>query len=69
MLKGGPTSHIYSSQRLRLHYVDWGNEKATPMLLVHSRQYRCRNWDWVAQELKADYHIIVTAKRHAITAA
>ena len=25
MPKGGPTSHIYFSQRLRLHYVDWGN--------------------------------------------
>ena len=21
----GPTSHAYFSQRLRLHYVDWGN--------------------------------------------
>ncbi|MFM8355962.1 MAG: hypothetical protein ACKOBM_13800, partial [Gammaproteobacteria bacterium] len=21
----GPTSHVYFSQRLRLHYVDWGN--------------------------------------------
>ena len=23
----GPTSHIYYSQRLRLHYVDWGNRR------------------------------------------
>ena len=58
VLKGGPTSHIYFSQRLRLHYVDWGNEDAPPMLLVHGGRDHCRNWDWVAQELKNDYHII-----------
>ncbi len=26
----GPTSRIYFSQRLRLHYVDWGNPEAPP---------------------------------------
>ena len=31
----GPTSRIYLSQRLRLHYVDWGNASAPPLLLVH----------------------------------
>jgi len=54
----GPTSHTYFSQRLRLHYVDWGNRDAPPMLLVHGGRDHCRNWDWVAQELRKDYHII-----------
>ena len=54
----GPTSHIYFSQRLRLHYVDWGNEDAPPMLLVHGGRDHCRNWDWVAERLRDDYHII-----------
>lgn len=54
----GPTSHIYFSQRLRLHYVDWGNEDAPPMLLVHGGRDHCRNWDWVAEALRGDYHII-----------
>ena len=58
MLKGGPTSHIYFSQRLRLHYVDWGNHDAPPLLLVHGGRDHCRNWDWVANALKSDYHII-----------
>ena len=56
--EGRPASHIYFSQRLRLHYVDWGNEEAPPMLLVHGGRDHCRNWDWVAQALKDDYHII-----------
>jgi pimeloyl-ACP methyl ester carboxylesterase len=54
----GPTSHVYYSQRLRLHYVDWGNEDAPPLLLVHGGRDHCRNWDWVAQELRRDYHVI-----------
>ena len=54
----GPTSNIYFSQRLRLHYVDWGNRDAPPLLMVHGGRDHCRNWDWVAQELRHDYHII-----------
>ena len=54
----GPTSHVYFSQRLRLHYVDWGNEGAPPMLLVHGGRDHCRNWDWVAEHYRDRYHII-----------
>lgn len=54
----GPTSHIYFSQRLRLHYVDWGNDGAPPMLMIHGGRDHCRNWDWVAEALRHDYHII-----------
>ena len=58
MAMEGPTSHIYFSQRLRLHYVDWGNEDAPPMLLIHGGRDHCRNWDWVAQAFRDEYHII-----------
>ena len=58
MLTETPSSHIYFSQRLRLHYVDWGNESAPPLLLIHGGRDHCRNWDWVASELRKDYHII-----------
>ena len=54
----GPTSRIYFSQRLRLHYVDWGNAGAPPLVLVHGGRDHCRNWDWVAEELRKDWHII-----------
>ena len=54
----GPTSHSYYSQRLRLHYVDWGNEGAPPLLMVHGGRDHCRNWDWVAEALRDKYHII-----------
>ncbi len=54
----GPTSHYYYSQRLKLHYVDWGNTAAPPLLLMHGGRDHARNWDWVALALRDTYHII-----------
>ena len=33
-----PTSHSYFSERLRLHYLDWGNPDKPTMLLLHGVQ-------------------------------
>jgi pimeloyl-ACP methyl ester carboxylesterase len=54
----GPTSHFYVSQRLRLHYADWGNESAPTAVLVHGGRDHARNWDWVARELRHDFHLV-----------
>ncbi len=54
----GPTSRTFFSQRLRLHYVDWGNPDAPPLLLLHGGRDHCRNWDWVAEALRARHHVI-----------
>jgi pimeloyl-ACP methyl ester carboxylesterase len=57
-MRTGPASHSFISQRLRLHYVDWGNPSAPPLLLLHGGRDHCRSWDWVAQALRDRYHII-----------
>ncbi|GAC1582182.1 MAG: alpha/beta hydrolase [Sphingomicrobium sp.] len=54
----GPSSHSYFSQRLRLHYADWGNDNAELLLLVHGGRDHCRSWDWVAEQLRDRWHII-----------
>jgi pimeloyl-ACP methyl ester carboxylesterase len=54
----GPTSRIYFSQRLRLHYVDWGNAAAPPLVLLHGGRDHCRSWDDVAERLRRDWHVI-----------
>jgi pimeloyl-ACP methyl ester carboxylesterase len=54
----GPTSHFYVSQRLRLHYVDWGNDAAPAVVLVHGGRDHARNWDWVARDLRHDHHVV-----------
>lgn len=53
-----PTSHYYSSARLKLHYVDWGNSQGPTLLLIHGLMDHCRNWDWLARALADRYHII-----------
>ncbi len=54
----GPTSHRFLSQRLRLHYVDWGNSDLEPLLMIHGGRDHCRNWDWIAHSLREKWHII-----------
>jgi len=54
----GPTSNYFYSQRLKLHYVDWGNADKPLMLLIHGTRDHCRNWDWVALDLRHYFHII-----------
>ena len=54
----GPTSNTFYSQRLRLHYLDWGNPDAPPLILQHGGRDHCRSWDWVAEELRHDWHVI-----------
>ncbi len=59
----GPTSNTFISQRLRLHYVDWGNADKPPLLLVHGGRDHCRSWDWTAEALREDWHIIAMDHR------
>jgi pimeloyl-ACP methyl ester carboxylesterase len=54
----GPSSRFYVSQRLRLHYVDWGNEAKPLLLLVHGGRDHARSWDWVARELRHEWHVV-----------
>lgn len=63
MILAGPTSNSFMSQRLKLHYVDWGNPEAPPLILQHGGRDHCRSWDWVAQELRKDWHVIAADLR------
>jgi pimeloyl-ACP methyl ester carboxylesterase len=58
MTDSDPTSHWFTSHNLRLHYVDWGNPDAEPLVLVHGGRDHCRSWDWVAAGLREDFHIV-----------
>ena len=50
-----PVSRYYWSQRLKLHYVVWGNESNPPLLLIHGNRDHARTWDQVAVQLKEEY--------------
>lgn len=53
-----PTSRRFVSQRLKLHYADWGNAKAPPLILLHGGRDHCRSLDWIARALQRDYHVL-----------
>lgn len=54
----GPVSRAWVSQRLRLHYVDWGNPAGSPVILLHGGRDHCRSWDRVAIALRERFHVI-----------
>ena len=53
-----PRRVTFISQRLSLNYVDWGNEDAPPLILVHGGRDHARAWDDVAIGLRAQFHVI-----------
>jgi pimeloyl-ACP methyl ester carboxylesterase len=53
-----PTSRRFTSQGLDLHYLDWGNEGAPLLFLVHGIRDHARSWDSAARALSADWHVI-----------
>ena len=58
-----PADRFYESQGLRLHYADWGNEAAPPLILIHGGLDHCRSWDAIAQALQPHFHIIAADLR------
>jgi len=53
-----PLSNYYFSQRLRLHFVEWGNKNNPLVLLIHGGKDHARSWEWVAQDLCKDFHVV-----------
>lgn len=54
----GLTDRFYESQALRLHYADWGNDEAPPLILIHGGRDHCRSWDAVARALQPHFHVL-----------
>lgn len=62
-VSSGPSSNFYRSQRLRLHYLDWGNPHLPPLILLHGGMDHGRSWDQVALRLRDKFHVIVPELR------
>ncbi|MEL7445863.1 MAG: alpha/beta hydrolase [Pseudomonadota bacterium] len=64
----GPTSQTFISQRLRLNYFDWGaldsqGQEKPPLVLVHGGRDHARSWDWAAEQLVPDWHVVAMDHR------
>jgi pimeloyl-ACP methyl ester carboxylesterase len=53
-----PQARYYQSQGLRLHFTDWGNPTAPPLILVHGGLDHARSWDHLAQALRTAFHVV-----------
>ena len=62
LFSSGPTSQTFISQRLRLNYVDWAKGEDTsdkpPLVLIHGGRDHARSWDWTAEKLAQDWHVL-----------
>ena len=47
----------------RLHYLDWGNETAPPLLLLHGIDRNAHTFDHVARRFTDRYHVIAVDLR------
>ena len=53
-----PTSKYIEANGFTHHYLDWGNERAQPVLMTHGIGLCAQIWNHAARTLSADYHIL-----------
>lgn len=53
-----PEKRSYTSQRLNLNYVCWGDEAKPALVLVHGTRDHARSWDRMAAQLVDRYWVV-----------
>jgi pimeloyl-ACP methyl ester carboxylesterase len=53
-----PEDKFVKVNGIDLHYLDWGNLHADPVLLVHGLCSNAHYWDYFADSMKNDYHTL-----------
>jgi pimeloyl-ACP methyl ester carboxylesterase len=58
-----PQDNYLDADGLRLHYLDWGNDAAPPMLLLHGFTGQAHSWDTFAQAMCDEFHVLALDQR------
>src|SRR5688572_8027326 len=58
-----PASAFVTVNGLRIHYVDWGNPGAPPLILIHGLDRVARTFDHVAPHFTSRFHVIAMDMR------
>ncbi|TCS32769.1 pimeloyl-ACP methyl ester carboxylesterase [Paucimonas lemoignei] len=53
-----PSSHYLRCHGREIHYVEWGDNAAPPLIMWHGLARTCRDFDDLALELRGSYRII-----------
>ncbi len=58
-----PASKNVNVNGVRLHYLDWGNEGAQPLLLLHGFTGHARSWDALSRAVASGFHVLALDQR------
>ena len=58
-----PTDVMVTCNGMNFHYLDWGNEVAPVMLLLHGLRGHSHSWDDVAARFCDDFHVLALDQR------
>src|SRR4030042_6894712 len=58
-----PKEKYLSVHGIRLHYLDWGNVRLQPILLLHGFMAHAHVWDDFAQSFRSRYRVIALDQR------
>jgi pimeloyl-ACP methyl ester carboxylesterase len=58
-----PRSHYVVRDGVKLHHLDWGNEGAHPIVLVHGSRLHAHVWNDFGRRFRDRYHLIALDQR------
>jgi esterase len=58
-----PQDKFIIANGLKLHYLDWGNPDAVPIVLLHGLCGNARYWDFFARNVASEHHLLTIDQR------
>jgi len=58
-----PLDRTTTLNGLRFHFLDWGTDRRSPLLLIHGGAQTAHSWDEVAPDLARDHHVLAIDQR------
>lgn len=63
MTNVAPQDRDVTVNGLKLHYLDWGNKRRTPLICLHGHTGQCRIWDDFARAMQPHFHVLTVDQR------
>jgi len=58
-----PEDRIVEANGLSFHYLNWGSQDSTPVLLLHGFAQTCHSWDFLSLSLSDRFRVIALDQR------